>query len=164
MGKKKRNKDRPQRASKEQMKKPKKFPIMPIVVVLGAVLVIGAFVYQNNKSTGDAAGGITAANIETYRGGETKPTLEPARFVGRTAAAYKVARKYRDLLDYMYCYCYCARSIGHKSLLSCYVDNHAANCDICQEQAFYAAKLYDKGNDKAQVRVAMDKKFWKPLR
>ncbi|KKL87618.1 hypothetical protein LCGC14_1932940, partial [marine sediment metagenome] len=39
-----------------------------------------------------------------------------------------------------------------------------ANCGICQDQAFYASELTDKGYDLAQVRTAMDKKFWRPLR
>jgi len=64
----------------------------------------------------------------------------------------------------MYCYCYCEQSVGHKSLLSCYVDEHAANCGICQDQAFYASSIFKEGKDLAQVRQAVDRKFWKPLR
>jgi hypothetical protein len=84
--------------------------------------------------------------------------------VGKTAAAYRLAGENRELLDAMYCYCYCNKSIGHKSLLSCFVDNHAANGGICQDQAFYAGSLGKKGFDVAQVRHEVDKKFWRPLR
>ncbi len=57
---------------------------------------------------------------------ETRPTLDPARFVGKAARAHQVARAIPDTLDQLYCYCHCDKSIGHKSLLSCYTDGHAA--------------------------------------
>ena len=57
---------------------------------------------------------------------ETRPTLEPARFVGKAAETHRTAREIPDLLDHMYCYCECDKTIGHKSLLSCYTDGHAA--------------------------------------
>jgi hypothetical protein len=56
---------------------------------------------------------------------ETRPTLDPARFVGRAAAAHRVARD-PDVLDQLYCYCGCDKLVGHRSLLSCYTDSHAA--------------------------------------
>jgi len=57
---------------------------------------------------------------------ETRPTLDPARFVGKTALAHRVAREIPDTLDQLYCYCECDKHSGHKSLLSCYTDGHAA--------------------------------------
>jgi hypothetical protein len=58
--------------------------------------------------------------------GETRPTLDPARFVGKAAVAHQVAREIPDVLDQLYCYCGCDKLAGHKSLLSCYTDGHAA--------------------------------------
>ncbi len=57
---------------------------------------------------------------------ETRPTLDPALFVGKAAAAHRVAREIPDVLDQLYCYCQCDKHFGHKSLLSCYTDGHAA--------------------------------------
>lgn len=57
---------------------------------------------------------------------ETGPTLDPARFVGKAALAHQVAREIPDVLDQLYCYCECDKHAGHKSLLSCYTDGHAA--------------------------------------
>jgi hypothetical protein len=57
---------------------------------------------------------------------ESRPTLDPALFVGKASLAHRVAREIPDVLDRLYCYCGCDRSAGHKSLLSCYTDNHAA--------------------------------------
>jgi len=57
---------------------------------------------------------------------ETRPTLDPAQFVGKAAAAHRVAREIPEVLDQLYCYCGCDKHEGHKSLLSCYTDGHAA--------------------------------------
>jgi hypothetical protein len=57
---------------------------------------------------------------------ETRPTLDPALFVGKAAAAHRAAREIPDVLDQLYCYCRCDKHLGHKSLLSCYTDGHAA--------------------------------------
>ena len=57
---------------------------------------------------------------------ETRPTLDPARFVGKAARAHQVAREMPDVLDQLYCYCGCDKTNGHKTLLSCFTDGHAA--------------------------------------
>lgn len=54
------------------------------------------------------------------------PTLAPALFVGKTAAAYRVAREIPATLAQLYCYCRCDRSVGHRSLLDCFTDDHGA--------------------------------------
>jgi Protein of unknown function with PCYCGC motif len=57
---------------------------------------------------------------------EKKPVLSPALFVGQTARAYRIAQEIPDVLDQLYCYCECDRHLGHKSLLSCFTDDHGA--------------------------------------
>jgi hypothetical protein len=57
---------------------------------------------------------------------EKKPVLSPALFVGQTAKAYRIAQEIPDVLDQLYCYCECDRHLGHKSLLSCFTDDHGA--------------------------------------
>jgi hypothetical protein len=56
---------------------------------------------------------------------ETRPTLDPALFVGKARLAHEVARAIPDVLDQLYCYCECDKHSGHRSLLSCYTDGHA---------------------------------------
>ncbi len=56
---------------------------------------------------------------------ETRPTLDPALFVGKARLAHQVAREIPDVLDQLSCYCECERYLGHKNLLSCYTDGHA---------------------------------------
>jgi|SRR5438093_4141201 len=57
---------------------------------------------------------------------ETRSTLDPARFTGNAALAHRAAREIPDVLDQLRCYCGCDRDARHVSLLSCYVDGHAA--------------------------------------
>jgi hypothetical protein len=66
---------------------------------------------------------------EFLRKGETGTTLDPNLFNdARVREAYRVAKEIPWVLDSIYCYCKCEESptFRHKSLLSCYVDNHAA--------------------------------------
>jgi len=137
------------------------------LIMLVAILVaVGGYLFYNKSNRIQAAKGLnkTPIDIEALKGGETRPTLSPVLFVGNVAKAYNLASQNRELLDSMYCYCNCKENFGHKSLLSCYVDKHAADCKICMDQAFYADSRFKEGMDIAQVRVAVDKKFWKPLR
>lgn len=55
------------------------------------------------------------------------PTPLPAeQFSGRTRDAYKAAAEIPDILAGLHCYCGCDKSIGHRSLLDCFVDDHGA--------------------------------------
>jgi hypothetical protein len=159
-----------------------KIPLLSIAIVAVAIIWIGFFAFKANRSgyvdakdvankntSGTDIGqnisspSTSATSFEKLRGGETKPVLSPARFKGKTASAYNVAQKNPELLDAMYCYCYCKKTIGHKSLLSCFTDRHATNCTICQDQAFYAKIMQKKGLDIGQVRKEVDRKFWRPF-
>ena len=164
MGKKKKNRNKAsgekEKKQDRQDRKKGKFPWPPVLIVMITVIGIGVFAFLSNGISQE----LTMADMPALKGGENKPNVTPSRYRGKTASAYNVALKNRDVLDYMYCYCNCKQSIGHKSLLSCFTDDHAANCGICQDQAFYAAELTAKGYDLAQVRMAEDKKYWRPLR
>lgn len=66
---------------------------------------------------------------ESLRRGETRATLDPGLFNDpRVKEAYRIAQEIPWVMDSIYCYCKCEESpaFRHKSLLSCYVDNHAA--------------------------------------
>ncbi|MEE8430574.1 MAG: CYCXC family (seleno)protein [Candidatus Desulfatibia sp.] len=159
-------KSRSKKASgKKHTKSPSSTKSLPIIIAVVIVIFIGGYFYDKySRDYPIAIKDVSAANIDALRGGETRPALSPALFIGKTARAYKTARKNPELLDSIYCYCNCKQSLGHKSLLTCFVGKHAANCDICQDQALYAYSLYQKDNDIAKMRVAVDKRFWRPLR
>jgi hypothetical protein len=57
---------------------------------------------------------------------ERGTSLSPALFVGQTARSYEIAQEIPEILDQLYCYCECDKHLGHKSLLSCFIDSHAA--------------------------------------
>ncbi len=75
MGKKNKNKNKSQNTPKNDVKKPKRFPIIPVAVALGVALVIGVVVYQNNMSSAVADSDITAENIEKSYADYVDPML-----------------------------------------------------------------------------------------
>src|SRR5262249_16379493 len=100
------------------------------LTVLAAVvlILITAAVTWRLTSRSDAPAPVvkSATAAPPWVRGETRPTLDPARVVGKAALAHRVARETPDTLDRLYCYCECDKPSGHKSLLSCYTDGHAA--------------------------------------
>jgi len=73
--------------------------------------------------------------------------------------AYDEARTIPEILDGIRCQCGCAEQPGHRSLLSCYEDGMAMDCDICQGQARLAYRLHGKGRTLAQIRSAIDSRY-----
>src|ERR1044072_4160817 len=69
------------------------------------------------------------------------PTLDPASFTGITRDAYHAAREIPVTLAQLPCYCHCDQGFGHKSLYSCFQDDHASHCDVCVREALLALKL-----------------------
>lgn len=138
----------------------------PIIILAAILVAVGSyfFYFKGDRNPYAYRPDKAPLDIEALKGGETRSTLSPVSFVGNVARAYNVAGENRELLDSIHCYCNCKETIGHKSLLSCFTDKHAVDCKICQDQAFYAESRFKEGNDIAQVRLAVDKKFWKPLR
>jgi hypothetical protein len=73
--------------------------------------------------------------------------------------AYDDARTIPETLDGIRCQCGCAEQPGHRSLLSCYEDGMAMDCDICQGQARLAYRLHAKGRTLDQIRSAIDGRY-----
>jgi hypothetical protein len=70
-----------------------------------------------------------------------RPTLEPERFTGLVRDAYRAVRESPQTVAQMPCYCHCDRGMGHKSLYSCFEDDHAAHCAVCVNEALLALQL-----------------------
>jgi hypothetical protein len=97
--------------------------MMAYKLTAAAVIVLFSAIAINEASAQKVTKG------ESLRRGETRATLAPSFFKdGRVRAAYQAAKEIPWVLDSIYCYCQCEESpaFRHKSLLSCYVDNHAA--------------------------------------
>lgn len=95
---------------------------LKILMTVLSILLMSFAVEGSDKIPG-------AQKDESLRRGETRATLPPNTFSdSRIRNAYQVAKDIPWVLDSIYCYCMCEESpaFRHKSLLSCYVDNHAA--------------------------------------
>jgi hypothetical protein len=89
-----------------------------------------------------------------------EPTLPPAQFVGKARAAYQAAKEIPRTLAQLPCYCECDQAFGHKSLQSCFVDDHASQCAVCVDEALLAYKL--RKEDKLtpdQIRAVIIEKY-----
>jgi len=150
MGKKKRvNKGKEQAGGKRRGLR-----VASLVVALA--LVGGAWMYSNNSSRSSNHEPKAAS---AYVRRETKIPLSPALFVGKIERAYQVAHDMPDVLDQLYCYCECDKHSGHRSLLSCYTDNHAANCDVCVNEALDASRMMKQGYKMTEIKRAIDRKY-----
>ncbi len=105
------------------------------------------------------SGGGDDIDPKTLRGGEVRETLSPAYFTGRSARAYQAARDIPEVLDSLHCYCECKKHFGHKSLLTCFVDQHGLHCDTCINEAVMAHEMHKKGKSILEIRRAVDKEF-----
>jgi hypothetical protein len=125
--------------------------LAPVFFVLIAVVFVASCSRQVAETTDPKA----------LRGWEARETLPPMAFTGPTARAYAIAKEIPEVLDSLHCYCECKKNYGHKSLLTCYVDEHAAHCDVCMDEAFMAYDLHKQGMDVIAIRRAVDSRFSK---
>jgi hypothetical protein len=100
-----------------------KFGLPPIIFAVTVGYILPQFFSQAIKQNGSSI----IEDLSTYQLKETRPTLAPALFQGKIARVYQIALEIPKVLDQLYCYCKCDENFGHKSLLSCYVDQHGAN-------------------------------------
>ena len=75
--------------------------------------------------------------------------------------AYEVAHKLPATLDRLHCFCECAENpqFHHKTLLTCFTDNHAAGCGICIREALMASDLKGKGASDDEVVKLVESMF-----
>ncbi len=111
-----------QKRKKAGRKKP------PLIWFVGAVvLVVLVAVISGNIPLVNSEGKGKKTRSFLVKGGETRPVLDPANFTGMARAAYAAAKSYPEVMDQVYCYCRCDQPpFYHKSLLSCFTENHAA--------------------------------------
>lgn len=128
---------------------------LPILVLL--VLAVGAAFYAALAPSAHAAehphprAGVSAARVQP-----------PEEFSDpRIAQVYAEVAKIPEVADGIWCYCNCARHSGHYSLLSCFEDDHGANCDICLDQAHLAYTMTQQGRSLDEIRQAIDQQFGK---
>jgi hypothetical protein len=77
--------------------------------------------------------------------------------------AYEVADKIPLVLYQQPCYCHCDRSVGHTSLHSCFESTHAAHCEACMKEAFYAYQMTKQKKTAAQIREGIIRGEWEKI-
>jgi hypothetical protein len=88
------------------------------------------------------------------------PTLDPAQFFGKAREAYQVAKRIPQTLAQLPCYCHCDKSFGHKSLHTCFEDDHASHCAVCVDEALLAYQLQQEERlSPEQVREKIVEKY-----
>ena len=88
------------------------------------------------------------------------PTLPAANYFGKTREAYAAAKEIPGTLAQLPCYCYCDKAFGHKSLHTCFVDDHASQCAVCVDEALLAYRLQkDEKKTPEQVRQIIIEKY-----
>ncbi len=106
--------------------RPSKYPLLVLSIGVLLLLVGGFYFYQGRQpAPGPKPQPVQTLNSQSGLH-ETRPTLSPNMFSGKVRLAYAIAKDIPEVLDKLYCYCRCRENFGHKNLLSCYVDNHAA--------------------------------------
>ena len=155
-----------------------------LITIVALALVVGALIYaksESNPTSPPTKQTETAqtepshsesphvnqprvAKIPAYQSAsearELPPTLPPEKFFGKPMDAYAVAKKIPETLAQLPCYCHCDRGFGHKSLHTCFVDDHAAHCAVCVDEALLAYRLQiDEGLTPEQIRNRIVEKY-----
>jgi len=86
-------------------------------------------------------------------------TLDPSGFEGNARRSYQIARQKPSLLAQLHCYCGCDKVLGHRSLLDCYRDKHAASCATCMGEAIDSNQMNDRGSPVEQIRDALRARY-----
>ena len=143
--------------------------LMILVAAVIGVAAVGLFLIKNNRTSSDKrntpppvsqsriskpspASQVPAHYEIAPPSTELRPVLPAAQFAGKTRDAYEAAKQIPVLLAQMPCYCHCDRGMGHKSLHSCFEDDHAAHCATCVDEALMTYELKKQGLSAKQIR------------
>jgi hypothetical protein len=120
-----------------------------VVAALGIVVLVLGLVATRSANADHPAPrqGLTAADVES-----------PLRYAGypRIAEVYEMAAQIPEVLDGLYCHCDCSKHSDHRSLLTCFQDDHGAACDVCLTEAALAYRMTGEGKSLKQIRKAVD--------
>ena len=128
---------------------------------LAVLIVFAPLLLAASQKPGDAPQSGSATNsckacIE--RGAVLDPSLFAKGYDPEVRLAYEAAKKYPDLIDRIHCFCECKENdrFHHKTLLTCFTEQHAAACGICQQEAILAAKMKQKGASDDEVEITVE--------
>ncbi len=130
---------------------------------LGVVLAL-TFGRPNEPAKAEAARQKVPAYHQSLPAGKLPSTLDPRQLPDAvTRSVYALAAKIEALLYQQPCYCRCDQSVGHKSLLDCFVTDHAAYCPLCQKSALYVYEQAQQKRTPAQIRQGLAHGEWETV-
>jgi hypothetical protein len=154
----------------------RKFKIAGVILVAALLGLSGSSAHAQNSPADQSAAAPAAnaspkpapADVPAYhaaRPHDALPeTLDPKQFPdAETQNIYALAAKEKAVLYQQPCYCRCDKEVGHKSLLDCYVDTHAAHCILCKKEAVFAYTETQAGKTAAQIRKEIMDGKWKDV-
>jgi hypothetical protein len=117
----------------------------------------------------NSAASTTDSKIPAYHdAAPTDPlpdTLDPKQFADPvTQNIYALAAKEKSVLYQQPCFCRCDKEVGHKSLLDCYVDDHASHCVLCKKEAAFAYSEKQAGKTAEAIRKEIMDGKWKTVK
>jgi hypothetical protein len=146
-----------------------------ILLAIGGVLMVSAIVLIVTQSQTTAphvhkvdeempVANNSAPSVPAYQSPtaakDLPATLAPAEFFGKAREAYAAAKVIPETLAQLPCYCHCDRGFGHKSLHTCFVDDHASHCAVCVDEALLAYKLQkEQGMSPEKIRETIIAKY-----
>ncbi|MGH9508398.1 MAG: CYCXC family (seleno)protein [Terriglobales bacterium] len=133
-------------------------------IVLCGFVLYGTFRRQPGKPAQNQSQLPTPPYFTVAQATQALPTtLDPERFTRPAVMrAYRVAKEIPQVLAQQPCYCGCDRH-GHRSLLDCFVTDHAATCNICLKEALLAGRMHRGGQSAAEVRAAIIREDWRSV-
>ena len=72
---------------------------------------------------------------------------------------YEMAAEMPEMLDGVFCYCFCHNTFGHYSLLTCFMEDHGAACNICLEEAILTYEMTNRGESLDAIREEVDRRY-----
>jgi hypothetical protein len=125
-------------------------PAIRFVVVALGVMVLGLGLMATRSANGHHPAprqGLTAADVV--------PAERYAAYP-RIAEVYQMVAEIPDVIDGIYCHCDCSIHSDHRSLLTCFQDDHGAACDVCLTEAALAFRMVGEGRSLKEIRKAVD--------
>jgi hypothetical protein len=154
----------------------RKFIASAVILSAGFAGFGFGFVHAQNSSSAPVPQAVPAADsnsapksdLPAYHASAPKgplpDTLDPKQFAdAQTQNIYALAAKEKSVLYQLPCYCRCDKEVGHKSLLDCYVDDHAAHCVLCKKEAAFAYTETEAGKTAEQIRKEIMDGKWKKV-
>jgi hypothetical protein len=129
-------------------------PTPTLLVAVTIAIALGGSVFWYR--TGSRA---VARDVSANPNQNSSLTLDPAAFAGQTRDAYQIARDEPALLVQLHCYCGCDKVLGHRNLLDCFRDKHAASCATCMGEAIDGNQMATHGSPVEQIHDALRTRY-----